>query len=147
MPRQAQWRGKGHESADKGGRMAGRKPRADQRNSGEGFRPRGGGLRRTKAWEGYIRGRGTLRTNTGALDRAKLAGHRVGAVDHHGRAPAMPKLVEHRAKSGKLGTGKGVSPQGGAQGGLARSLASWMDGEAGVGLRRCGYSAREGGAM
>jgi hypothetical protein len=73
--------------------MAGRKPRADRRNSGEGFWPRGGGLRRAKAWEGFSRGRGTLGTHTGALDRAKLAGHRAGAADHHGRALAMPKLA------------------------------------------------------
>jgi hypothetical protein len=74
--------------------MAGRKPRADRRNSGEGFRPWGGGLRRAKAWEGFSRGRGTIGTHTGALDQAKFAGHRVGTVDHHGRAPAMPKLAE-----------------------------------------------------
>jgi hypothetical protein len=30
-------------------------------------------LRRAKAWEGFIRGKGTLGTHTGALDRAKLA--------------------------------------------------------------------------
>jgi hypothetical protein len=43
--RRTQWRGKGHESEGREGRTAGRRPRADQRNSGEGFRPRGGGLR------------------------------------------------------------------------------------------------------
>jgi hypothetical protein len=96
----------------------------DRRNSGEGFRPRGGGLRRAKAWDSFSRGRGTLGTNTGALDRAKLVGHRAGTANHHDRAPTMPKLAEHRAKSGKLGTGKGVSPRGGARGGLARSPMS-----------------------
>jgi hypothetical protein len=113
----------------------------------EGFRPRGGGLRRAKAWDSFSRGRGTLGTNTGALDRAKLAGHRASAEDCHGRAPAMPKLAEHRAKLGKLGTGKGVSPRGGARGGLARSPASWMAGEAGAGLRRClaAWAERERG--
>jgi hypothetical protein len=35
------WQGKGHESEGR----EGRRPRADQRNSGEGFQPRGGGLR------------------------------------------------------------------------------------------------------
>jgi hypothetical protein len=102
----------------------GRRPRVDRRNSGEGFRPRGGGFRRAKAWEGFSRGRGDTGTYTGALDWAKLTGHRKGAADRHGRAPAMPKLAEHRAKLGKLSTGKGVSPRGGARGGLARSLAS-----------------------
>jgi hypothetical protein len=123
-----------------------RKPRADQRNSAKGFRPRGGGLRRAKAWKGFSRGSGDIGTYIGALDQAKLASHHVGAADRHDRALAMPKLAEHRAKSGKLGTGKGVSPWGGARGGLARSLASWMAGEAGVGLqrrRRHGQSERE----
>jgi hypothetical protein len=81
-------------------------------------------LRRAKAWEGFSRGRGDTGTYTGALDRAKLASHRAGARDHHGRAPAMPKLAEHRAKLGKLSTGKGVSPWGRARGGLVRSLVS-----------------------
>jgi hypothetical protein len=136
MLRRTQWRGKGHESEDIEGRTAGRRPRVDQRNSGEGFQPRGGGLRRAKAWEGFSRGRGTLGTHTRALDRAKLASHRAGAADCHDRASVMPKLAEHRAKSGKLGTGKGVSPRGGARGGLVRSPASWMAGEASAGLRR-----------
>jgi hypothetical protein len=124
MPRQTQWCGKGRESTDRGGRTAGWRPRADRRNSSEGLRPRGGGLRRAKAWEGFSRGRGDTCIYTRALDRAKLAGHRAGAADRHGQAPAMPKLAKHRAKSGKLGTGKGVSPRGGARGGLARSPAS-----------------------
>jgi hypothetical protein len=39
MPRRTQWWGKGHESEDGEGRTAGRRPRAGQRNSSEGFRP------------------------------------------------------------------------------------------------------------
>jgi hypothetical protein len=124
MPQRTQWRGKGHESEGREGRTAGRKPRADRRNSGEGFRPRGGGLRRAKAWEGFSRGRGDTGTYTGALDLAKLAGHRAGATNRHGRALVMPKLAKHRAKLGKLSTCKDVSPRGGARGGLARSPAS-----------------------
>jgi hypothetical protein len=116
--------GKGHESEVREGRTAGRRPRAGRRNSGEGFRPRGGGLRHAKAWEGFRRGRGDTGTYTGALDRAKLAGHRAGMADRHGRAPVMPKLAEHISKLGKLSTGTGVSPRGGARGGLARSPAS-----------------------
>jgi hypothetical protein len=81
-------------------------------------------LRRAKAWESFSRGRGDTGTYTGELDQAKLASHRAGAADRHGRAPVMPKLAEHRAESGKLGTGKGVSPRGGARGGLARSPVS-----------------------
>jgi hypothetical protein len=104
--------------------MVGRRPQADRRNSGEGFQPRGGGLRRAKAWKGFNRGRGDTGTYTGALDQAKLAGHRAGAADHHGRASAMLKLAEHRAKLRKFSTGKGASPRGGARGGLARSPAS-----------------------
>jgi hypothetical protein len=50
MLRRTQWRGKGHESEGKEGRTAGRRPRADRRNSDEAFRPQGGDLRRAKAW-------------------------------------------------------------------------------------------------
>jgi hypothetical protein len=110
MLHRTQWQEKGHEPADREGRTAERRSRAGQNNSGEGFRPRGGGLRRAKAWEGFSRGRGDTGTYTGALDRAKLAGHRVGAADRHGRAPTMPKLAEHIAKLEKLSTGKGASP-------------------------------------
>jgi hypothetical protein len=63
-------------------------------------------------------------TYTGELGWAKSAGHRASMADHRGRASMMLTLVEHRAESGKLGTGKGVSPRGGARGGLARSPAS-----------------------
>jgi hypothetical protein len=124
MPRRTQWRGKGHESEGREGRTARRRPRADRRNSGEAFRPQGGGLRRAKAWESFSRGRGDIGTYTGELDRAKLVSHRASTVDRHGRAPAMPKLAEDRAKLGKLSTGKGISPRDGARGGLARSPAS-----------------------
>jgi hypothetical protein len=74
--------------------------------------------------ESFSGGRGDIGTYTDELDRAKLAGHRASTVDRHGRAPSMPKLAEHRVKLGKLSTGKGVSPRGGARGGLARSPAS-----------------------
>jgi hypothetical protein len=53
--------------------MAGKRPRAGRRNSGEGFRPRGEGLRHAKAWDSFSRGRGTLGTNARALDRANSA--------------------------------------------------------------------------
>jgi hypothetical protein len=107
---------------DREGRTAGRRPRADRRNSGEGFWPRGGGLRHAKAWDSFSRGRGTLGTNTGEIGRANLAGHRAGAADRHGRTRAKTNLADHRAQLGKLGTGSGVSPRDGARGGLARSL-------------------------
>jgi hypothetical protein len=106
------------------GRTAGRRPRVDRRNSSEAFRPRGGDLRHVKASESFIRGRGDIGTYTGELDRAKLAGHRASTAVHHVRAPARPNLAEHRAKLGKLSTGKGVSPRGGARGGLVWSPAS-----------------------
>jgi hypothetical protein len=47
------------------GGMAGKRPRADRRNSDEGFRPHGGGLRRAKALDSFSRRRDTLGTNTG----------------------------------------------------------------------------------
>jgi hypothetical protein len=82
MPRRTQWRGRDHESAGKEGRTAGRRSQADRRSSGETFRPRGGGLRRAKAWASFSRG--TLGTNTGELDRAKSVGHRASTADHRG---------------------------------------------------------------
>jgi hypothetical protein len=124
MTRRTQWRGKGLESEVREGRTAERRPRAGRSDSGEGFRPRGGGLRRAKAWDSFSGGRGTLGTKVGALGRANLAGHRAGVADHHGRTLAKPKLADHRAKLGKLSTGIGVSPRGRARGDLARSPAS-----------------------
>jgi hypothetical protein len=132
------------------GRTVGKRSWADRRNSGEAFRPRGGALRRAKAWASFNRGRGTLGTNAGELDQAKSAGHRASMAECRGRALAMPKLAKHRARLGKLSTGKGVAPRGGAWGGLAHSSASWMAGErarvyGGVWWR--GQSAREGKAV
>jgi hypothetical protein len=123
-PQRTQWRGKGHESEGREGRIAGRRTWADRRNSSEAFQPQGGGLRRAKDWKSLSRGRGETGTYTGELDQAKLVGHRASMAYRHDRAPAMPKLAEHRANLGKLSTGKGVSPRGGARGGLARSPAS-----------------------
>jgi hypothetical protein len=116
--------GKSHESTVRGGRTAGRRSQADRKNSGEAFRPRGGDLRRAKAWESFSRGRCDTGAYTGKLDQAKLVGHRASTADRHGRAPAMPKLAEHRAELGKLSMGKGVSPRGGARGDLTQSPAS-----------------------
>jgi hypothetical protein len=75
-----------------------RRSRAGQSNSGEAFRPRGGGLRRAKALANFRRGRCTLGTNTGELDRAKSTGHRASTAVRRGRAPAKAKLAEHRAQ-------------------------------------------------
>jgi hypothetical protein len=80
------------------GRTAVRKPRAGQSNSGEPFRPRGGDLRRAKAWASFSRGRGDTGTYSGELDRAKSAGHHASMADRRGRAPAKAKLDEHRAQ-------------------------------------------------
>jgi hypothetical protein len=102
----------------------GEKVWADQRSSIEAFQPQGRGLRCAKAWASFSRGGGDTGTSSGELDGAKSASHRASTADHRVRAPAMPKLVEHRAESGKLGMGKCVSPWGGAWGGLARSPAS-----------------------
>jgi hypothetical protein len=102
----------------------GERTQADRRNSGEGFRPRGEGLRRAKAWDSFNRGRGTLGTNAGALGRANLADHRADATYRHDPTPTKPKLADDQAKLRKLSTGTGVSPRGGARGGLAWSPAS-----------------------
>jgi hypothetical protein len=70
-----------------------RESRAGRSNSGEPFRPRGGGLRRAKAWASFSRGEGDTGTYSSELDRAKSAGHRVSTVDRLGRAPAKVKLA------------------------------------------------------
>jgi hypothetical protein len=75
-----------------------RRSRAGESNSGEPFRPRGGGLRRAKALANFSRGRGDTGTYFGELNRAKSAGHRVSTADHRGRALAKAKLAEHRAQ-------------------------------------------------
>jgi hypothetical protein len=127
-----------------------RKPRAGRSNSGEPFWPRGGGLRRAKALANFSRGRGDTWTYSSELDWAKSADHRASMADCRGRAPAKAKLAEHRAQQGKLGTGTGVSPRGGARGGLEQSPASWMAGNTGRvsdGGWRHGQSAREGEAV
>jgi hypothetical protein len=80
------------------GRTAVRRSRAGQRNSGEPFRPRGGDLRRAKAWANFSRGRGDIGNYSGELDRAKSAGHHASTTDRRGRALAKAKLDEHRAQ-------------------------------------------------
>jgi hypothetical protein len=75
-----------------------RRSRADRRSSGEALRSRGRGLRRAKALANFSRGRRTLGTNDGELDRAKLAGHRASTAVRRGRASAKLKLAEHRAQ-------------------------------------------------
>jgi hypothetical protein len=97
-PRRIQWRGKDHESAGREGRTAERRSRAGRSNSGEESRPRGGGLRRAKALANFSRDRGTLGTNTGELDLAKSASHRVSTAVRRSRAPAKSKLAEHKAQ-------------------------------------------------
>jgi hypothetical protein len=121
--------------------------RAGRGNSGEGFWPRGGGLRHAKAWTNFSRVRGTPGAGAGALDRANLAGHRAGAADRHGQPPAKPKLVNSEAQLGKPSMGTGVSPRGGARGGLARLLAGWTTGTTGAVHRRgrAAWAERERG--
>jgi hypothetical protein len=97
MPRRTQWRGRSHESTGREGRTVVRMSRAGRSNSGEAFRPRGGGLRHAKAWARFSRGKGTLGTNAGKLNRAKSAGHHASTTVCHGRAPMTVKLAEHRA--------------------------------------------------
>jgi hypothetical protein len=88
------WRGRGHESTGREGRTAVRRSRADRRNSGEPFRPRGGDLRHAKALPNFSRCRDISGTNSGELNRAQSAGHRESTADRHGRAPARVKLTE-----------------------------------------------------
>jgi hypothetical protein len=78
--------------------MAVRKPQADRSNSGEPSWPRGGDLRRAKAWASFSRGRGDTGTCSGELDRAKSAGHR----EHGG--PPWPSTGE-----GEIGRTQGAT--------------------------------------
>jgi hypothetical protein len=110
--------------------------RAGRGNSGEGFRPRGGDLRRAKAWTNFSRVRGTPGAGAGALDWANLAGHHVGAADCHDQPPAKPKLANNEAQLGKPSMGTGVSPRGGAQGGLTRLPTRWMTNTVDASLQR-----------
>jgi hypothetical protein len=75
-----------------------RRSRAGRSNSGEPFWPRGGDLRRAKAWASFSRGSGDTGTYSGELDRAKSVGHRASTVVRRGRAPAKVKLAEHRVQ-------------------------------------------------
>jgi hypothetical protein len=63
------------------GRTTVRRYQAGRSNSGEPFRPRGGDLRRTKAWVSFSRGRGDTGTYSGVLDRAKSVDHRASTAD------------------------------------------------------------------
>jgi hypothetical protein len=90
--------GKGHESTGREGRAAVRRSWAGRGNSDERFRPRGGDLRRAKAWAGFSRGRGDTGNYSGELDRAKSAGHHASTAERRGRAPAKAKLDEHSAQ-------------------------------------------------
>jgi hypothetical protein len=80
------------------GRTTMRRSRAGRSNSGERFQPRGGDLRRAKAWAGFSRGRGDTGNYSEELDWAKSAGHRASKADRRGRAPAKAKLDEHRTQ-------------------------------------------------
>jgi hypothetical protein len=84
-------------------------------------------LRHAKAWESFSRGRGDTGTYTGELDRAKLAGHHASTADHHGRAPAMPKLVEHRAESREIKHGQWCLTSGRSSGRLG-AVSGELDG-------------------
>jgi hypothetical protein len=101
VPRRTRWRGKGHESTDREGRTTVRKPRAGRRNSGEPFRPRGGDLRRAKAWASFSRGRGDTGTYSGELDRANrptTARARRTATAEHRRRRKWPNIGRNRGK-------------------------------------------------
>jgi hypothetical protein len=74
-----------------------RRSRVGRSNSDEPFRPRGGDLRRAKAWASISRDRGDTGTYSGELDQAKSAGHRASMAVRRGRAPAKVKLAERKA--------------------------------------------------
>jgi hypothetical protein len=98
VPRRTQWRGRGHESTGREGRVAVKWPRAGRRNSGEPIRPRGRDLRHAMAWASFSRNRGGTEIYSGEQNRAKTVGHRASTADHRGRTPVRAKLAEHRAQ-------------------------------------------------
>jgi hypothetical protein len=71
---------------------------SDRRNSGEPFWPRGGDLRRAKAYASFSRGRGDIGTYSRELDRVKSVSHCASTADRRGPAPTKAKLAEHRAQ-------------------------------------------------
>jgi hypothetical protein len=75
-----------------------RRSRAGRSNSGERFQPRGGDLRRARAWASFSRDRGDTGNYSNELDRAKSDGHRASTADRRGRALTKAKLDEHRAQ-------------------------------------------------
>jgi hypothetical protein len=88
-----------------------RMSRADLRSSREEFRSWGRDLRRAKALSNFSRGRGTLGTNAGELDRAKSASHRVSTAVRRGRAQSAIGKIGHGERyltsgrsSGRLST-------------------------------------------
>jgi hypothetical protein len=62
--------------------------RAGRSHSGEQSWARGGGIRCAEAGASSGGGGGTFRAKTRAHDGAKLIGHRAGATNQRGRAPA-----------------------------------------------------------
>jgi hypothetical protein len=132
------------------GRTVVRRSRAGRSNSGEPFRPRGGNLRRAKAWASFSRGRGDIWTYSGELDRAKSVGHRASTVDRRGRALAKAKLPSIGRNRGNWARGR-VSHLGAELGEAWSNLrrARWPGTRAWVsdgGWQR-GQSAREGEAV
>jgi hypothetical protein len=122
--RRTHWWGFNYETRVREGRMAEERLRAGRGNSGEEFRPRGGGLRRARAWTGFSRARGTPRTDAGTLDQANSVGHRAGAADRHGRNPAKPKLAGDKGIIEEIEHMNRCLTWGEARGRMARRLAS-----------------------
>jgi hypothetical protein len=83
--RRTHWWSCGHEIGVREGKTMEKRLRAGWGNSGEGFRSRGGGLRRARAWDSFSRARRTSGNDAGALGRTKSADHRTGAADCYGR--------------------------------------------------------------
>jgi hypothetical protein len=64
-------------------------------NSGERFRPRGGDLKRAKAWADFNKDRSDTGNYSGELDQAESAGHHASTADRRNRALVKAKLDEH----------------------------------------------------
>jgi hypothetical protein len=83
-----------------------RRSRAGRRNSGERSQPRGGDLRRAKAWASFRRDRGNTETYSGELNPAKSSGHRASTADRRGRAPRRQNWTNTGHNKGNWAQGR-----------------------------------------
>jgi hypothetical protein len=95
-----------------------RRSRAGRRNSGERFRPRGGDLRRAKAWAGFSRGRADTGNYSGELDQAKSASHRASTRGQPRSSTGEGEIGRTQGAIREIGHGDGCLTSGRSSGRL-----------------------------